>query len=210
MALRIVRPSGQPDGYEVPNLAPEFFRKGPANQRIYLEKILEEQAEAKTLYLTDWLNQAEAIWTMAGMIILGQAIEEHKFVAGKPVPKALSRYDVHVRSINGENIRWCRDMVPGRPIKKGAAQLMDGNEMPKQAFRVEEEWVEADSPDVMLDVKDAWMCLRQYGKHCRPAASANLRARYWKYEEVRPEGKVDVPDDEPKRKAKTFAEANRA
>jgi len=211
MAFKIVRPSGRTDGYEAPNLFPEFHKFGASHRRrAYVETRLVQMARENSLYLTDVLNQSQPIWTMAGMVILGQAVEENKLVTGKRVESELRNYQVHVKSLCSDTVKWCRDMVPGEPIIKGRATLADGNDMPLSNFRVIEEWVDTEQTDVKLELPDAWMCLRQYGKHCRPAKRPGLQEKYWLYEEVRPEGKVEIPEDEPKRKKTTFAEANRA
>lgn len=207
MAFKIVRPLGRSDTYSVPELFPQIHRYVGPRRRQYVEETMVELAKAGTLCVTDLMNQAQPVADLAGQVILGQEIIDHKQKLGKRVPRELSTYQVRVRSLNGETVKWCRDMVPGAPIQKGRAEYYDGQDKPLAAYRVMEEWVDTEQCDVMLDLPDAWLCLRQTGKFCRRCPREARQAKEWKCEEVRPEPKGEEPAKPERGKRGAFAPA---
>lgn len=208
--LRIFRPTARTDGYQAPNLFPEFHSRGANHRREYVAECLVEMCRAKTLFLTDVINQPTQIADMAGQVILGHEYISARQHQGRRVPEAIATHRVRLRSlIPGKGITWCRDMVPGELIVKRGSINDDGH---PARYRIEEEWAgyKEDVADLLL--ADAWIALRANGKYCRPAKTQSRQQKEWWFEEVRPEPpaeQAEPPKQQEKRgKAQgTFAPA---
>jgi hypothetical protein len=218
--FKVAKANTRSDRYEAPDLFPQFYRYGGDGRREYLSRELVKMARDGTLFLTDILNQAKPIPDTAGQIILGHAIENHHFMAGKRIPPELLDYRVRIKSRNGLSIRWCRDMVKGEEISgrhPGVGGFRPGDagspDVPVTYHRVAEEWVDTEQQDVTLRLQDAWIALKANGAFCRPAKRASVQAKQWWFEEVRPTPTATPapPPAEPATPSKRrggFAEAN--
>ena len=209
--VQVFRPRRGPtvDWYEPPRLFPRYYQIGSDHKRWeYVRDELVRMANENSLYLTDVLCQPPRVADTAADVIFGRCIEDHG-QKQREVPEDLLSYRVHLKSLNGEPIAWCQDMVRGEPISKaGRAAGINGEDAPQLAYRVEEEWGRINSTEARLSLRRAVLCLRQGGKHVVKAKRSLLQDKFWKFEEIRPEGAPKAEEPPPTKVKRSFAEAN--
>ena len=182
--------------YDVPDLFPDFYRKPtmPARRKAMTAQLV-ELAERNALYVTDLFQLPHAQKELAGQILLGQGIDDNGTPVNHPLPPALAKYTVRIRSLfPGWTISY--DM-PGQTatgltlVGDSRFQLQAEAENGGAFNILEKNHVATGKTKMDLPLPDAWMCLKEHGKYCKRVIREVNRGKYWKCEEVRPEAKPE-------------------
>ena len=154
------------------------------------------------LCVTDMLAQPSKIRNLVGRIIFGIDINPDSFReerAPRDLHPEVMAHPVRIKCIEGraEHVKFKRGVVndprgagpslinsQGRPI--GTSSSDNQNSIKRLVGKVDERF-DFKTNDVVLGLKDAWICLSQHGEYCR-AARGRLVNKYWLYQEVDDDG----------------------
>lgn len=167
--------------YYAPNLFPEVNRFPRwSDRRDYVQEVMVRLAKNNELYLTDLYNQSLELKDMSGMILLGQDINEKQVVSAL-IPDELLNYKVKLKLINGhEEILYKK----GKRVYR--TKVMAKNKKIDVYEDIFETLYGNDEGILELNIRDAWLVLRQVGKLCRRAKTQKAQETLWKCEEVKP------------------------
>ena len=153
------------------------------DKREYISSELVSLAEKGELYVSEIMYQRTMdIVDMAGDVIRGMGYEENKLKNDFFVPPELAEYMVKLKPINGKtNVRYKIG------FEKTSQMRRRGGKVDKLSPRYKEIEPNANGV-VVMQLKDAWLALRQHGKYVSNGnpKRKERQDREWWYEEIPP------------------------
>lgn len=192
---------GSEQEYTPPRLFPQLpFLYGEERME-YIHDEICRMIEEGTLSITAMLAQPALVRDSVGLALKNQykchRTNTHKPSTGQ-LPPEIAGYLVKVRCCGAaktvkyksrvvERTRLARFIAGRSQLGIGTADA-DGNpDFGEKIAPAVPVWIDYESKEAEIPLPEAWVCMSQHGKYCRPAKSTRLQERYWLYEEVLPE-----------------------
>jgi hypothetical protein len=160
------------------------FRTDQERRDYVLQEML-QLIQGNDLYLTEIMNQDITSVQYAGDVIYGHGIsdgstgiEAQRHMTGLYIPEEIKNHRVLIESCSGNTVKY----IDGtRPIKG----IVVGNRTKHKVARVEENVIDTGKTKAWLPLKDAWSCLKRWGKWVTFGETPDDRKNNWLFQEVR-------------------------
>lgn len=180
----------------IPRLFDQFEnQRTQREQRRYIEEEIVRMIEDGEFSLVAVMNQRPAVKQIANDVIFGTGItdgrdgrgEAKQQVLGLPIHQAIRKATVHIRSVDGQPIRY----VDGA---REVGDIIVGQTSRHAVLQQEENWIEL-SADERMGLREAWLAMKRFGKYVVWADTQQMRNDLWRYEEVEDEPKTEQPPE---------------
>lgn len=203
--------------YKPPVLFPDIGKYVDSEQqREYVMQMIERMHDDDQLCITDMLAQPSRIRNLCGRIIFGinvnpDSMREER--AQRDLKAAVMAHPFKIVCIEGraESVVFKRGVVSdprtagmvytssgGKEMGVGSMDEGAGVSWSRRMVSKVDEIIDYKSPEAVLDLKDAWICLSKYGEYCVRAKNKRMRNTRWRYREVLEDGTRAIDRNKPR------------